>query len=128
MKNLVIKLDEAPRGFVPSEAGGGTLLRFMVDDETVGAKHFSMFVNRLEVNVADGAGVHSHPVEHAFYILQGKGKFIIDGEEYIAEARSAVFVPADAPHMVSNAGDEPLEYVVIYAPQGPEKQLRAKFR
>lgn len=126
-KQLVVTRDGAVSGFFPASDGGGTLLRFMIDRETSGAEHFAMMVNEIEPGTQDGAGVHTHPTEHGFYILRGRARFVIGGEEHLVGPQTSVFMPADVPHLVANAGDEPLEYVVIYAPQGPEQDLRQRF-
>ena len=114
-------------GFFPASDGGGTRLRFMIDKETSGAEHFAMMVNEIEPGTRDGAGVHTHPTEHGFYILRGRARFVIGDVEYEVGPQTSVFMPADVPHLVANAGEEPLEYVVIYAPQGPEVDLRQRF-
>jgi mannose-6-phosphate isomerase-like protein (cupin superfamily) len=38
----------------------------------------------------------------------------------------AVFAPAGVPHKMASHGTEPLRYVVVYAPQGPERELRER--
>ena len=126
-KQLVVKRDEAAQGFYPASDGGGTLIRFLIDEATSGASAFSMMVNDIEPGTQDGAGVHSHPTEHGFYILTGRARFVIGDQEHIVESKTSVFIPANVPHLVQNAGDETLQYVVIYAPQGPEAELRERF-
>lgn len=126
-KRYIVRRDEADSGFYPASGGGGTLLRFMIDGPSVGAEHFTMMVNEIEPGTEDGAGVHTHATEHGFYILRGQARFVIGDEEHVVGPRTSVFMPADVPHLVANAGDETLEYVVIYAPQGPEQMLREQF-
>ena len=54
-------------------------------------------------------------------------KEFISVMEHIVGPHTSVFIPANVPHLVQNAGDETLQYVVIYAPQGPEAELRERF-
>jgi mannose-6-phosphate isomerase-like protein (cupin superfamily) len=122
-----IPLAEATSGFLPGSDGGGTTLRFVIDKVSAGAELFGMMVNEIAPGTQDGAGVHTHDNEHGFFILRGRGRFVIGDEEHLAEAGDSVFVRATVPHLVANAGDEPLEYVVIYVPQGPEVELREKY-
>jgi mannose-6-phosphate isomerase-like protein (cupin superfamily) len=127
-KQLVVKRDEAMQGYWSGKDGqGGQILRFMIDKETSGAERFAMMVNEIMPGTVTGAGVHSHDTEHAFYILRGRGQFILGDEEYIVEPHTSVFIPGNLPHKVTNVGDEPLQYVVLYVPQGPEQDLRRRF-
>jgi mannose-6-phosphate isomerase-like protein (cupin superfamily) len=84
-------------------------------------------VNDIEPGTEDGAGVHTHNTEHGFYILKGTARFVIGEEEHFVGPNTSVFMPADVPHLVQNGGNETLQYVVIYAPQGPEVELRKQF-
>src|SRR6266536_308796 len=106
-KQLVVTREGASSGFFPASDGGGTLLRFMIDRETSGAEHFAMMVNEIEPATQDGAGVHTHPTEHGFYILRGHARFVIGDQEYQVGPQTSVFMPANMPHLVANVGDEP---------------------
>ena len=126
-KQYVVKRDEAVQGFYQSPTGrGGTLMRFMIDEETSGGTHFAMMANQIAAGTQAGPGVHSHATEHGFYILSGKARFMIEDQEHIVGPHTSVFIPANVPHSVASASDEPLEYVAIYAPQGPERELRRR--
>jgi mannose-6-phosphate isomerase-like protein (cupin superfamily) len=48
------------------------------------------------------------------------------GETYPIKPGDAVFAPIGMPHSVECTGNEPLRYVVVYAPPGPEKELKNK--
>ena len=69
---------------------------------------------------------HSHDVEHGMYFIRGRGRFTLDGKAYPVGPGTAVFAPPRVPHSLSCEGDEPLQYVVIYAPGGTEQELRAR--
>jgi mannose-6-phosphate isomerase-like protein (cupin superfamily) len=56
----------------------------------------------------------------------GKGIIRMAGETYSIKPGDAVFAPIGTPHSVECTGNEPLRYVVIYAPPGPEKELKSK--
>ena len=123
----LVKLADADTSFFPGSDGGGTVMRFTIDKATNGAESFAMMVNQIAPGTQDGAGVHTHDSEHGFYILRGEGRYIVGDEEFVASPGDSVFIRANVPHLVSNNGDKPFEYVVIYAPQGPEIDLRARF-
>jgi mannose-6-phosphate isomerase-like protein (cupin superfamily) len=63
-------------------------------------------------------GMEVHPDNDQFFrIEKGKGKCIIDGNEYEITDGSAVVVPAGAEHNVINASDkEELKLYTIYSP------------
>lgn len=123
---LVVQKHEAESAYLDRAANQRTLLRFMIDAEISGAQHFALFVNQIDAGSQDAGGLHEHDSEHGFYIIRGRARFIIGDREYVVNSESSVFVPANVPHMVANDADEPLEYVVIYAPQGPERAQRSQ--
>jgi mannose-6-phosphate isomerase-like protein (cupin superfamily) len=67
---------------------------------------------------------HSHNVEHCWYVLQGTGIIRMEGKEYAIKPGDAVFAPVGMRHSIECTGDNPLRYVVVYAPPGPERELR----
>ena len=121
MKRYVINVEEAVHGKLPVPGGGG-IFRILIDEETSGAQYFSLLVNEMAAGYKGKE--HSHDVEHCWYILQGKGIIRMAGEVYSIKPGDAVFAPIGTRHSVECTGDEPLRYVVVYAPPGPEKELR----
>ena len=63
-------------------------------------------------------GMEVHPENDQFFRFEsGKGKVIIDGNEYEVGDGHAVIVPAGAEHNVVNASDsEPLKLYTLYSP------------
>lgn len=123
MKRSVVHLAEAATGPLPVPGGGGTY-HILIDEPTTGARSFSLLVNEIRPNFAGRE--HSHAVEHGMYFIRGRGRFTLNGKEYPVGPGTAVFAPSHAPHSLACEGDEPLQYVVIYAPGGTEQELRAK--
>ncbi|MFQ6112147.1 MAG: cupin domain-containing protein [Nitrospinota bacterium] len=122
-KKRIVSIDEAVTGKLPSPGGGGTF-KILIDEETTGARHFSLLVN--EMAPGHMSKEHSHKVEHCWYILSGQGKMHMEGEVHDIKAGDAVFAPIDVPHKVECTSEEPLRYVLVYAPPGPEKELKSK--
>jgi quercetin dioxygenase-like cupin family protein len=120
-KKYVVPLAEAISGVLH---GGVGTFRILIDEETSGAKNFSLLVNTTQAG-AKGAE-HTHDVEHCWYILSGKGTMYIDGQAYRIEPQTAIYTPANMLHKVDADPEEDLTYVVIYAPPGPEQQLKQK--
>ena len=121
MKKWVVSLEEGIKGDLPNKTGKYNIL---LDEETAGTKHFSLLINEMHAGIKGLE--HSHTVEHAWYILSGHGRISMEGKVYEIGPGMAVFAPAEVPHKIDVDEKEPLKYVVIYAPAGPEKQLKEK--
>jgi mannose-6-phosphate isomerase-like protein (cupin superfamily) len=121
MRRYVVNECEGIRGNLPAHVGAGTF-NILIDEETSGAQHFSLLVNEMPGGYK--GKTHSHKAEHCWYILQGLGLIKIDGEIYEIKPGDAVFAPIGMPHSVECTGSERLRYIVVYAPSGPEKELR----
>jgi mannose-6-phosphate isomerase-like protein (cupin superfamily) len=118
-KKYVVALKDAVTGVLH---GGGGTFRVLVDRESSGAKHFSCLVNTMNKGVKGGA--HKHEVEHLWYILSGKGTMTIGGKSFEIAPATAVYAPAGVLHAIEVGPDEDLTYVVVYAPPGPEQELK----
>jgi oxalate decarboxylase/phosphoglucose isomerase-like protein (cupin superfamily) len=99
-------------------------LRFVSAPDVTGAQRFSFGI----VTLAAGKGhdSHSHPgVEEIIYVVSGEGEQTL-GQEPPVPVRdgASIFVPPDMPHSTLNTGTDPLCLVVVYAPAGPERELR----
>jgi oxalate decarboxylase/phosphoglucose isomerase-like protein (cupin superfamily) len=69
---------------------------------------------------------HNHPdADEILFILSGEGDQMLDDEEPVrVRAGASIYVPRGVYHSTMNAGWEPLRFVVVYAPAGPEHVLR----
>lgn len=99
-------------------------LQFVSAPEVTGAKRFSFGI----VTLAPGKGHdrHSHPgVEEIIFVVSGEGEQTL-GKQPAVHVRSgaSIFVPPNLPHSTLNTGSDPLQLVVVYAPAGPERELR----
>lgn len=118
-KKYVVALKDAVTGVLH---GGTGTFRVLIDEESSGAKHFSLLINTMKAGVTGAE--HNHEVEHCWYILSGKGTMYIDGKALPLEPEMAVYAPAKVMHRIDVAPGEDLTYVLIYAPPGPEQQLK----
>lgn len=57
--------------------------------------------------------LHTHEMDEFFFILEGKARFHLDGEEKIVGKYTSLYCPARIPHGIMNAGDTILKYLVI---------------
>lgn len=63
---------------------------------------------------------HSHPNEQMVYLLEGRGRFRVGGEEREVEAGQVAHIPADVPHRLEAL--TPVRYLGIYSP--PREEIR----
>ncbi len=120
-KKFVVPLQEAVTGVLH---GGKGTFRVLIDEEISGAKNFSFLVNTS--NAGTKGSAHTHDVEHCWYILSGKGTMYMENESFEIGPEMAIYTPPHILHKVDVAPDEDLTYVVIYAPPGPEQQLKQR--
>jgi quercetin dioxygenase-like cupin family protein len=74
-------------------------------------------VVQVRVGFAPGAVAarHRHPGEEVAFVLEGRIEYRIDGRPPIVlEAGQALFIPAGAVHMATNAGDAPAAELATY--------------
>jgi len=121
MKKYAVPLKDAVTGVLH---GGAGTFRILIDEEVSGARHFSLLVNTSNAGASGSA--HTHDVEHCWYILSGTGTMTMDGKKFRIEPEMAIYTPAGVLHKVDVDPEQDLTYVVIYAPPGPEQQLKKK--
>lgn len=78
-------------------------------------KHLQLVLMTLQPGEEIGAEVHDTH-DQFFRFEEGKGKLVIDDNEYEIKDDFGVIVPAGAKHNVINTGDEPLRLYTIYGP------------
>jgi mannose-6-phosphate isomerase-like protein (cupin superfamily) len=84
----------------------------LLDSENSGTKRLT--VGSTIVYPGARTGGHTHPeVEEIYYITKGKGKMLIDEDEFEIKTGDAFWVKPGAFHTTFNTGLEPLEYVWI---------------
>ncbi|MFB2550468.1 cupin domain-containing protein [Ensifer soli] len=77
--------------------------------------------------VAPGGHVREHAHdrnEEALYILEGRGRAVIDGENHPLLPGTAVFLGRNRRHMFINEGDTDLKWVWLIIPNGLEDFFR----
>jgi oxalate decarboxylase/phosphoglucose isomerase-like protein (cupin superfamily) len=103
-------------------------LSWLSEPRVTAAERFSAGVVSLEPG--KGHERHSHPgVEEILYVLSGAGEQTVDiaGQTLRREVSAGVLIhiPPDVYHSTVNIGQEPMRVLAIYAPPGPEAELRA---
>lgn len=103
-------------------------LSWLSEPRVTAAERFSAGIVSLEPG--KGHDRHNHPgVEEILYVLSGTGEQTVDigGETHRREVTTGVLIhiPPDVYHATVNIGEEPMRLLAIYAPPGPEAELRA---
>ena len=119
-KKYIVPLSEAITGTLH---GANGTFRILIDEPVSGAKNFSLLVNTS--NAGTKGAAHKHDVEHCWYILSGKGTIYMEDVPSRIGPEMAIFTPAGVMHKVEVDPEEDLNYIVIYAPPGPEQKLKS---
>jgi oxalate decarboxylase/phosphoglucose isomerase-like protein (cupin superfamily) len=102
-------------------------LAWLSEPRVTAAAKFSAGVVTLEPG--KGHDRHNHPgVEEILYFLEGKARQMveIDGKQETREVGPGVLIhiPPDVFHSTINVGKTPVRILAVYAPPGPEAELR----
>jgi len=91
-------------------------IKRILEQRTLGSKRLAGF-GMLELPPNGIFPEHIHPErEEVYYVLSGKGKIIVEGEEIEAEEGLTLYVSGENPHGIRNYGKEPLKvlFVTVY--------------
>jgi quercetin dioxygenase-like cupin family protein len=101
--------------FETLNAAEGRFSQSLLDHESGGT---TCSINCIKTPAGSGspAGLHTHAVDQAFYIMSGTMGIEIEGKEYEAGPGTLVVFPAGVPHRNWNAGDEPTIHLAINTP------------
>jgi quercetin dioxygenase-like cupin family protein len=69
-----------------------------------------------------GPGLHRHPYEETFIVVEGTVTFTVDGEAVEAQGGQIVIAPAGAPHKFVNSGEGLLRLVTIHPSDHVEQE------
>jgi len=122
-KERVVKASEI-MGFSPSESDGAYTSRLLIESEGVGSSRLMVVHATLKAGKAPGEmASHPKPYDEAYYILSGKGKmeFGDDQSSYEVGPDTAIFIPADVPHKITNIGTDDLVFLTLW-PQIPAEE------
>ena len=113
---------------VETQVFGWGRLWWLSEPRVTPAEKFS--AGMVELAPGKGHDRHNHPgCEEILYVLEGKGDQMVevDGETVMREVGPGVLVhiPPDVFHSTVNTGAGRMRLLAIYAPPGPEAELRA---
>ncbi len=97
----------------------GSRYRFKVVGESTNGAYSLVEETLLD---DEGPPMHVHErEEEAFYVLSGRGVFVVDDDRRELGAGDFVLVPRGAPHALARLGEEALRMLVITSPAGLEQ-------
>ncbi|MCC6018408.1 MAG: cupin domain-containing protein [Candidatus Verstraetearchaeota archaeon] len=106
----VVHYTKVESEFVKAEGARETYVRWLITDKD-GAPNFAMRL--FEVKPGGNSPYHEHPYEHEIFILDGDGKVIIDGREYMVSRGFAIYIPPNAKHTIINNGKSDLKFLCM---------------
>jgi oxalate decarboxylase/phosphoglucose isomerase-like protein (cupin superfamily) len=108
---------------VESQVFDWGVLKWLNTPDVTGSERFSAGVVKLEPG--KGHERHTHPEsDEILYVVRGEGQQEVADETRDVSAGELVYVPQGVEHGTVNTGWEPLVLLAVYAPPGPEEQLR----
>lgn len=104
------------------ELDWGTI-KWLSTPETTGAETFSSGL--VVLKPGKGHERHTHPdSEEVLHFLSGEGVQTIGDEERDVAAGDMVYIPAGVEHSTRNTSWEPMRFLAMYGPPGPEAEIR----
>ena len=102
---------------------GSRRVNLLVSPETCGAGDISAGLFWLHPGHQTQADIHPESAE-IYYVVSGRGKLVMDGQEFRVEKGMTVYIPAGVEHQSFNDGHQDLCYFYAFAPPppGPSKQ------
>lgn len=61
-----------------------------------------------------------HTQDELYFIMQGRGEFVVEAQRYPFESGDALFVPAYKKHRFENFSEDLVTWAVFWGPQGGE--------
>lgn len=99
------------------------VLKWMSTPEVTDSDRLSAGVVKLDPG--KGHERHTHPnSDEILYVIRGEGEQEVADEARELTAGDMVFIPEGVEHGTLNTGWEPLTLLAVYAPPGPEAELK----
>ncbi len=108
---VVLRAAEALAG-APMERNPGVRDRKLIYPET-GFATRSLIMGMVEVQPGCRAPAHRHNCEEVYYVLQGCGEVVCDGDPHAFQAGDAVYNAPNTVHTVRNTGEQTLRLLVV---------------
>jgi quercetin dioxygenase-like cupin family protein len=115
-----VNIEEIPEEGINRSYKPGVSIRYLILEE-FGAPNFEMRYFELERGMVTSMDLHEF--EHEVFVLRGRGKLFLAGNEYDLRPHDAVLIEGNEQHQLSQDGDEPFGFLCI-VPNGVSKSKR----
>ena len=61
-----------------------------------------------------GIGLHPHDHDEIYYVLAGRGRYVLDGREHAVAAGDVLLTRAGSTHAILQDGEADLELLIVY--------------
>lgn len=106
MDKIVKKFNEVEEEKVEMEGSKDAYIRWLIRGPNFALRYF-------RIKKGGYSPKHNHPYEHEVFVLNGKGRVVIDGVEEDFEKNYFIYVPSDKQHQFKNIGEDDLEFLCI---------------
>lgn len=97
------------------EIAKNTEIQWLIGEEV--GRNF--YMRKFTMHPGGSMPEHYHNnYEHEQYILKGKMKLYMDGEQAEVEAGDVVYIPENVPHWYENDGEEDAEFLCLIPKKG----------
>ncbi len=93
----------------------------LVSEKTCNSKNLS--ITFVEMEPGGVQRIHSHEPEQMYYILEGQGLMVVDGEQKLVSPGDTIFFESFAEHGLKNTGDTILKYLSAASPSFTQAQI-----
>jgi oxalate decarboxylase/phosphoglucose isomerase-like protein (cupin superfamily) len=98
-------------------------LKWFSEPQVTNAEKFSMGIVLLDPGKEHA--MHNHlGVEEILYIISGEGEQTVEDEHRKVGPGTLIHIPPGVFHATINSGWDQMKIIAIYAPPGPEEELR----
>lgn len=91
-------------------AGPTTAYPFFADAAGLGLQFRKRVLHR-----GAGIGLHQHHKDEIYYVLSGRGRYVLDGKVHEVAAGDAMLTRPGSTHAIEQRGDEDLVLLILYA-------------
>ena len=112
----ITRLADCPNEAMPNDRG--FVIRLV--GEHTDARNVDVHINVLRPGGPDGHYHFHERAENVYWILSGRGRLVVEGQEHEVKQDDVVFMPPGTRHSLAIVGDEELRLLEIYAPAGKD--------
>jgi quercetin dioxygenase-like cupin family protein len=92
----------------------------LIGELNSGSKEVSIQLTYVEIGGCQG--LHSHPEDQCYYIIEGSGIMHVNSEEKIVNKGDAIFIKGNMIHGIKNNGNSQLSYLTANKAFGCERE------